>query len=332
MESILDWNTKEGKIFRGGSGSGINLSNIRGSMEHLSKGGTASGPGQLHARRRLLGRHDQVGRQDPARGQDGRARRRPPRRPRLRLVQGAARRRRRARCATPASTCRSTVTASPRSSTRTPTTRCASRTSSWSAPSAARSGSSPPATDGEVVKTHDAADVLRQIADAAWRCADPGMQYDTTINDWHTCPNSGRINASNPCSEYMHVDDSACNLAVDQPHEVPPRRRHVRHRGLRAHGRRDDPRAGDRRLAVELPDRGDRPERARLPPARPGLRQPRRAADEQRPALRLRRGSRDGRRHHRADDRPRLPRVGRGGRGDGPVRRSTSSTASRTTT
>ena len=58
-----------------------------------------------------------------------------------------------------------------------------------------------------------AREVLEQIADAAWRCADPGVQYDTTINDWHTCPNSGRINASNPCSEYMHVDDSACNLA-----------------------------------------------------------------------------------------------------------------------
>ena len=67
--------------------------------------------------------------------------------------------------------------------------------------------------DGSVVDTHDADDVLRQIADAAWRCADPGVQYDTTINEWHTCPNSGRINASNPCSEYMHVDDSACNLA-----------------------------------------------------------------------------------------------------------------------
>ena len=51
------------------------------------------------------------------------------------------------------------------------------------------------------------------MADAAWQCADPGMQYDTTINAWHTCPNSGRINASNPCSEYMHLDDSACNLA-----------------------------------------------------------------------------------------------------------------------
>ena len=54
---------------------------------------------------------------------------------------------------------------------------------------------------------------MSQIADAAWRCADPGVQYDTTINRWHTCPESGRINASNPCSEYMHVDDSACNLA-----------------------------------------------------------------------------------------------------------------------
>nr|MBA2255680.1 vitamin B12-dependent ribonucleotide reductase [Thermoleophilaceae bacterium] len=66
---------------------------------------------------------------------------------------------------------------------------------------------------GDPVATHDARDLLSQIADAAWRCADPGVQYDTTINDWHTCPTSGRINASNPCSEYMHVDDSACNLA-----------------------------------------------------------------------------------------------------------------------
>ena len=54
---------------------------------------------------------------------------------------------------------------------------------------------------------------MREISEAAWRCADPGVQYDTTINQWHTSPNSGRINASNPCSEYMHVDDSACNLA-----------------------------------------------------------------------------------------------------------------------
>src|SRR5437868_9409090 len=68
-------------------------------------------------------------------------------------------------------------------------------------------------TDGAVVSTLDARDLLRQIAAAAWECADPGVQYDTTINTWHTCPNTGRINASNPCSEYMHIDDSACNLA-----------------------------------------------------------------------------------------------------------------------
>jgi ribonucleoside-diphosphate reductase alpha chain len=68
-------------------------------------------------------------------------------------------------------------------------------------------------TDGSVTKTLPARDLMNQIADAAWQCADPGIQYDTIINRWHTCPNSGRINASNPCSEYMHVDDSACNLA-----------------------------------------------------------------------------------------------------------------------
>ena len=68
-------------------------------------------------------------------------------------------------------------------------------------------------TDGTVVETVDARDLLRQIAEAAWECADPGVQYDTTINSWHTLPNTGRINASNPCSEYMSIDDSACNLA-----------------------------------------------------------------------------------------------------------------------
>jgi ribonucleoside-diphosphate reductase alpha chain len=68
-------------------------------------------------------------------------------------------------------------------------------------------------TTGEVVDTLSARDLWRQLAEAAWGCADPGVQYDTTINKWHTCPNSGRINASNPCSEYMFLDDTACNLA-----------------------------------------------------------------------------------------------------------------------
>ncbi|MHC4947324.1 MAG: adenosylcobalamin-dependent ribonucleoside-diphosphate reductase, partial [Planctomycetota bacterium] len=68
-------------------------------------------------------------------------------------------------------------------------------------------------TDGEVAKTVRARDLWSQICQAAWRCADPGVQFDTTINDWHTCPADGRINASNPCSEYMFLDDTACNLA-----------------------------------------------------------------------------------------------------------------------
>ncbi len=68
-------------------------------------------------------------------------------------------------------------------------------------------------TTGEVVETYDAAELWNKLAEAAWGCADPGVQYDSTINGWHTCPNSARINASNPCSEYMFLDDSACNLA-----------------------------------------------------------------------------------------------------------------------
>src|SRR5438067_3994760 len=67
--------------------------------------------------------------------------------------------------------------------------------------------------DGSVVQTVKARKLMRDMAEAAWRCADPGVQYDTTINSWHTLPNTGRINASNPCSEYMSIDDSACNLA-----------------------------------------------------------------------------------------------------------------------
>src|SRR5213078_1710400 len=67
--------------------------------------------------------------------------------------------------------------------------------------------------DGNVVKTYKAKYLLQKIADATWRCGDPGMQFDTTVNRWHTSKNTARINASNPCSEYMFLDDSACNLA-----------------------------------------------------------------------------------------------------------------------
>jgi ribonucleoside-diphosphate reductase alpha chain len=67
--------------------------------------------------------------------------------------------------------------------------------------------------DGHVVKTYKARDLLHKVSDATWRCGDPGMQFDTTVNRWHTSKNTARINASNPCSEYMFLDDSACNLA-----------------------------------------------------------------------------------------------------------------------
>ena len=77
------------------------------------------------------------------------------------------------------------------------------------------------APTGEVSKTLKARDLWRQIAEAAWQCADPGVQYDTTINEWHTCPKAGRINACNPCSEYMFLDNTACNLAQPEPDQVP---------------------------------------------------------------------------------------------------------------
>ena len=162
---------------------------------------------------------------------------------------------------------------------------------------------------------------MRDIAEAAWQCADPGVQYDTTINAWHTSPNTGRINASNPCSEYMHIDDSACNLASLNLMKFRREDGEFDVDGVRARGRRRLPRAGDPRRLLVLPDARDRRERARVPPARARLREPRRAADGARPAVRLGRGSRVRGGDHGADDRPRVPQVGRGRRTDGPARR-----------
>src|SRR3546814_7862165 len=77
-------------------------------------------------------------------------------------------------------------------------------------------------TTGDVVRTVKAREVMRQICQAAWECADPGMQFDTTINRWHTAANTGRINGSNPCSAYMHLDNSACNRSEEQTSELQP--------------------------------------------------------------------------------------------------------------
>jgi ribonucleoside-diphosphate reductase alpha chain len=212
LESILDWNTREGRIFRGGSGSGINLSRIRSSKEHLSKGGLASGPVSF-----MRGADAWAGTIKSG-GKTRRAAKmvvldvdHPDI---LDFIWCKAREEEKAAALRDAGfdmRLDSESFASIQYQNANNSVRVtdefmerAERGEEWEL--TAR-------VDGSVVDRVDARDLLGQIADAAWRCADPGVQYDTTINEWHTCPNSGRINASNPCSEYMHVDDSACNLA-----------------------------------------------------------------------------------------------------------------------
>ncbi|MEZ5076145.1 MAG: vitamin B12-dependent ribonucleotide reductase [Solirubrobacterales bacterium] len=212
MESILAWNTKEGTIFRGGSGSGINLSNIRGSVEQLSKGGLASGPVSF------------------MRGADAWAG----------TIKSGGKTRRAAKMVVldidhpdvedfiwckakeedKAAALRDagfdmSIDGDGFTSIQYQNANNSVRVTDefMEAVEAGEDWHLTARTSGETTKTVDAGDLMTQIADAAWRCADPGVQYDTIINRWHTCPESGRINASNPCSEYMHVDDSACNLA-----------------------------------------------------------------------------------------------------------------------
>jgi ribonucleoside-diphosphate reductase alpha chain len=212
MESILGWNTKEGNIFRGGSGSGINLSNIRGSMEPLQKGGTASGPVSF------------------MRGADAWAG----------TIKSGGKTRRAAKMVVldvdhpdiehfvwckadeekKAGALRDagfdmSIDGEGFTSIQYQNANNSVRVTDefMEAVEAGEDWDLIARTTGEATKTLPARELMNQIADAAWRCADPGIQYDTTINRWHTCPESGRINASNPCSEYMHVDDSACNLA-----------------------------------------------------------------------------------------------------------------------
>jgi ribonucleoside-diphosphate reductase alpha chain len=212
IESILDWNTKEGMIFRGGSGSGINLSRIRASSEHLSKGGLASGPVSF-----MRGADAWAGTIKSG-GKTRRAAKmvvldvdHPDV---LDFIWCKAREEEKAAALRDAGfdmRLDSEHFASIQYQNANNSVRVtnefmerAQRGEEWEL--TAR-------VSGAPIERVNAAELLNQIADAAWRCADPGVQYDTTINEWHTCPNSGRINASNPCSEYMHVDDSACNLA-----------------------------------------------------------------------------------------------------------------------
>ena len=144
---------------------------------------------------------------------------------------------------------------------------------------------------GKIAKTVKARDLWEKIGYAAWASADPGLQFHTTINDWHTCAASGPIIASNPCSEYMFLDDTACNLAslnlLGVPHPRARRRRDrrnaqeraLRRRRLRARGAAVDHRARNLGADGAIPVEGDRAALLRLPHARPRLRQCRRAVD-----------------------------------------------------
>ncbi len=140
-------------------------------------------------------------------------------------------------------------------------------------------------TTGRPMETYPARMLLDRIAEGTWACGDPGMQYEDTIQRWHTCPNTAPINSSNPCSEYMFLDDSACNLASinlmkfrkeDGTFDVERFRAACRdlHHG-----------AGDPGRPRQLPDREDCPELAQVPPAGAGLREPRRPDHGRRPSL-----------------------------------------------
>jgi len=212
MESILDWIRREGVIFRGGSGSGINLSKLRSSKEQLSKGGYASGPVSF-----MRGADASAGTI-----KSGGKTRRAAKMVVLdvdhpdveEFIWCKAKEERKARVLESAGYDMSLDSPDWASIQYQNANNSVRVTDAFmEAVLEGKDWNLTARTDGTVVETVDARDLLRQIAQAAWECADPGVQYDTTINKWHTCPNTGRINASNPCSEYMHIDDSACNLA-----------------------------------------------------------------------------------------------------------------------
>ncbi|MFT7475544.1 MAG: ribonucleoside-diphosphate reductase alpha chain [Verrucomicrobiales bacterium] len=212
MESILNWYAEEGMIFKGGSGAGVNLSRIRSSAELLQGGGTASGPVSF-----MRGADASAGTI-----KSGGKTRRAAKMVMLdvshpdvqEFVWCKAREEQKARALAEAgfdmdldgSDSFSIQYQNANNSVRVTDEfmDAVVANDEWHLRSV---------TDGTILRSLPARELLRDIAKAAWECADPGVQYDTTINRWHTTPSFGRINGSNPCSEYMHVDDSACNLA-----------------------------------------------------------------------------------------------------------------------
>ncbi|EIV96026.1 vitamin B12-dependent ribonucleotide reductase [Frankia sp. QA3] len=212
MESILNWYREEGLIFKGGSGAGLNLSRIRSSKELLSSGGTASGPVSF-----MRGADASAGTI-----KSGGATRRAAKMVVLdvdhpdivEFVETKAREENKIRALRDAGfdmdlggrDIASVQYQNANNSVRVTDEFMRAVVDGSSFDLRAR-------LDGRTIETIDAKGLFRTIAEAAWACADPGIQYDGTINDWHTCPESGRISASNPCSEYVHLDNSSCNLA-----------------------------------------------------------------------------------------------------------------------
>jgi ribonucleoside-diphosphate reductase alpha chain len=212
MDSILNWYTEEGTIFKGGSGAGVNLSRIRSSHEHLKGGGTASGPVSF-----MRGADASAGTIKSG-GKTRRA-------AKMVILDAdhpdiedfiwcKAIEERKARVLRDAGFDMDLDGADSHSTQYQNANNSVRVTDEFmEAVIEGRDWDLTARVDGSVVRTVPARDLFRQIAHAAWECADPGMQFDTTINKWHTAPVTGRINGSNPCSEYMHLDNSACNLA-----------------------------------------------------------------------------------------------------------------------
>jgi len=212
MDSILNWYVEEGTIFKGGSGSGINLSKIRSSVELLKGGGTASGPVSF-----MRGADASAGTI-----KSGGKTRRAAKMVILNVdhpdveefVWVKAREEKKIRVLEEAGFDMS-LDGKDMASVQYQNANNSVRVTDEFMQAVVDDADwhLRAVTDGAVVRTVKARDLMRQISQAAWECADPGMQFDTTINHWHTAANTGRINGSNPCSEYMHLDNSACNLA-----------------------------------------------------------------------------------------------------------------------
>nr|SBO99457.1 Ribonucleotide reductase of class II (coenzyme B12-dependent) [Nonomuraea gerenzanensis] len=212
MESILDWYKEEGVIFKGGSGSGVNLSRIRSSKELLSSGGTASGPVSF-----MRGADASAGTI-----KSGGATRRAAKMVVLdvdhpdieEFIETKAREEDKVRALRDAGFDMD-LGGKDIVSVQYQNANNSVRVSDEFMRAVEQGGDFGlrARLTGEVIEKVDARDLFRKMAKAAWECADPGVQYDDTINDWHTTPETGRITASNPCSEYVHLDNSSCNLA-----------------------------------------------------------------------------------------------------------------------